>query len=489
MEDLPALVVDQRQNSDRSVLKVNENTNSSPSLQELFQEMIKKSSEGDYIFRGESECYQKISSTLYRQYESEIRTEHFNIEYAQMEMLKDVKRFTAFADETDILTEMQHYGGNTNLIDFTTDYLIALFFACDSSLDENGRLIFLDKSSTTYRIEPPKKNQNNRVISQKSIFVRSPTGLIDYSQVETVLIPSNLKREALEYLKKHHGITTETIYSDIWGYIWNQERHHTAYAAFYIGFTYANEGEYEKAISYYDETICLNPNVTSAYRNRGAAKAKLGFHEEAIDDYTILLGFNPRDADAFYSRGISHSKRNQHEDAIADYSEAIRIDPKHFKAYSNRGIAKALLTQYVKAIPDFNEAIRLSPKDATLFHNRGMAKEGLNQFDDAIVDYDEAIRLNPEYAVAFFQRGYCKGALNRFEESIADIDEAIRLVPEFVLAIYHRGTAAKSIGRLVEAKDNLTHALALAEEKELEELVLLCQGELETLHLSGPESK
>ena len=33
----------------------------------------------------------------------------------------------------EILTELQHYGGKTNLIDFTTDYLIALFFACDGS--------------------------------------------------------------------------------------------------------------------------------------------------------------------------------------------------------------------------------------------------------------------------------------------------------------------------------------------------------------------
>ena len=172
-------------------------------------------------------------------------------------------------------------------------------------------------------------------------------------------------------------------------------------------------------------------------------------------------------------------------------AEAISIEPETLLwPIAIEESRKALLSQYVqKQFLILTRQFKLSPKDATLFHNRGMAKEGLNQFEDAIVDYDEAIRLNPEYAVACFQRGYCKGALNRFEEAIADFDEAIRLVPEFVLAFYHRGTAAKSIGRLVEAKDNLTHALALAEEKELEELVLLCQGELETLHLSGPESK
>ena len=47
-------------------------------------------------------------------------------------------------DETtdfEILTEIQHYGGKTNLIDFTTDYFIALFFACDGHHDKKGRII------------------------------------------------------------------------------------------------------------------------------------------------------------------------------------------------------------------------------------------------------------------------------------------------------------------------------------------------------------
>ena len=468
-------------------MKNNDNTYSS--LQNLLDVIVQKSSEGDYIFRGESRCHPKISSTLYRQYEEEINAESFDIEIAQREMLQDLRRYTDFADETDILTELQHYGGNTNLIDFTADYLIALFFACEGSIGKDGRIILLDKNSGAYQIDSPKKNQNNRVISQKSVFARSQSGFIEDGHVDLVLIPSRLKRDAMEYLKKYHGLTTEVIYNDILGYIRYQKNNHTAYAEFFIGNTCLERGKNLESITHYDKAIGLNPNAISAFENRGYAKAKIGNHEGAIADFNIVQGFSPRNANAYFKRGLSRLKLNQANDAIADFAEAISIEPENSMAYSNRGIAKALLSQYAEAIPDFDEAIKLSPKDATLFHNRGMAKEGLNQFEDAIVDYDEAIRLNPEYAVACFQRGYCKGALNRFEEAIADFDEAIRLVPEFVLAFYHRGTAAKSIGRLVEAKDNLTHALALAEEKELEELVLLCQGELDTLHVIGPESK
>ncbi len=40
-----------------------------------------------------------------------------------------------------MLVEMQHFGGKTNLIDFTTDYRVALFFACDGAHGECGRVV------------------------------------------------------------------------------------------------------------------------------------------------------------------------------------------------------------------------------------------------------------------------------------------------------------------------------------------------------------
>lgn len=35
-------------------------------VMEKIQEIVEKSADGDYIYRGEPECYPKVSSTLYR---------------------------------------------------------------------------------------------------------------------------------------------------------------------------------------------------------------------------------------------------------------------------------------------------------------------------------------------------------------------------------------------------------------------------------------
>ncbi len=124
-------------------------------IREKISKIEKKSTCGNYIYRGEPEKHEedpycgKISSSLWRKitkrlWEEQADIQGIDIEFIQTSMLPVVQNY---ADETDdefgIMAELQHYGGATNLIDFTTDYFNALFFACDGSSDEDGRVILL----------------------------------------------------------------------------------------------------------------------------------------------------------------------------------------------------------------------------------------------------------------------------------------------------------------------------------------------------------
>ena len=141
----------------------------------IIREIAEKSANGNYIYRGEPKYYDKVSSTLYRQYEDDIEAEYFEIEIAQGEMLKEAKDYIHETDEEfEILTQLQHYGGKTNLIDFTTDYLVALFFACDGFFDEPGRVILLrEGAQRENRVEKP-RSVINRVRDQEE-YIRSTT--------------------------------------------------------------------------------------------------------------------------------------------------------------------------------------------------------------------------------------------------------------------------------------------------------------------------
>ena len=271
------------------------------------QEVVIKSANGDYIYRGEPECFEKVSSNLYRQYEKEIETEHFDIEVVQEEILNVVENYVSGIDKGfELMTQLQHYGGKTNLIDFTTDYLRALFFACDGSHHKDGRIILLQKTEEIkekYRVEEP-WNPQNRVIAQKSIFVRPPKGYIEPEQYDKIKIPKYLKIPMLNYLRKYHGISTKTIYNDLHGFITTQKIHQSAYTEFFKGLTYQNRGDSDKAIGRYTETLERNPLQVEAYYNRGLAYYFKKQYDRAIKDFTNAIELKPDYADAYNSRGV-----------------------------------------------------------------------------------------------------------------------------------------------------------------------------------------
>ena len=206
-----------------------ERQDKTPEVRALLQEIEEKSSDDAYIYRGEPEHYEEVSSSLYRQYR-DIDVEHFDIEIVQKEILNKAKEYTQETNEFEILAELQHHGGKTNLIDFTTDYRIALFFACDGFHHKDGRLILQRREAIREQIKRP-QNPVNRVIAQKSVFVQPPKGFVEPDA--EIDIPRDLKQPILDHLRKYHGISTETIYNDLHGFIKNQGIHQSAYTEFY----------------------------------------------------------------------------------------------------------------------------------------------------------------------------------------------------------------------------------------------------------------
>ena len=318
------------------------------------QEIAEKSADGDYIYRGEPEHYEKVSSSLYREHQEKIELDRFDIEIIQNETIEAAKRYTSGTRDFEILTELQHYGGATNLIDFTTDYLIALFFCCDGSdfLDKDGRVILLKKTKEINRHIKLPQNSNNRVIAQKSIFVRSPNGFIKPNHV--INIPKNLKNPMLEHLRKYHGISNETIYNDLHGFIKHQKVDQRAHKELYSGRFYQSKNRSQQAIEHYTEAIELNPQMDLAYYNRGNANSILKNYEEALEDYSKAIQLYPDHSDSFFNRANANADLCRFQEAINDYDEAFRLGSKN--ALFNKGNALVFLGRFDEALRCYIES-------------------------------------------------------------------------------------------------------------------------------------
>jgi len=64
------------------------------------------------------------------------------------------------------------------------------------------------------------------------------------------------------------------------------------------GIEYAKEGDYKKAMMYYNQALEVDPKFRDAYVARGAAYANLGMLEEAIEEFEKALAIDPEDKNA-----------------------------------------------------------------------------------------------------------------------------------------------------------------------------------------------
>ena len=108
---------------------------------------------------GDHTGYALVSSSLHREF-PDIANQHFHLDTVQDEMLEAAKHFVGGCDKEELLSKLQHFGYSTNLIDFTTDFLIALFFACDGHVAHDGRVVLLRRSD--YPTFKPKHPDNPR---------------------------------------------------------------------------------------------------------------------------------------------------------------------------------------------------------------------------------------------------------------------------------------------------------------------------------------
>ncbi len=88
----------------------------------------------------------------------------------------------------------------------------------------------------------------------------------------------------------------------------------------------------------------------------GATPAKPGSASRRAD-YSAAINLNPNLASAYYNRGLARSELGEKEPAIKDYTEAIRLNGKFWQAMNNIGLIRYEMRQSQVAIAQWKGAV------------------------------------------------------------------------------------------------------------------------------------
>ncbi|MBR8833832.1 MAG: tetratricopeptide repeat protein [Stigonema ocellatum SAG 48.90 = DSM 106950] len=183
-------------------------------------------------------------------------------------------------------------------------------------------------------------------------------------------------------------------------------------------------GDYEGAIEDYTQAITINPNYAGAYHKSGHARYQLGDYEGAIEDYTQAIRINPYDAVAYGDRADTRILIGDHQGAIEDYTQAIKINPHNDYVDSKK---PSQIEDKEGTIEGFTQLIKMSPNDVDAYKNRGNARYDQGDYQGAIEDYTQAIKINPNDADAYYNRGNARYSQRDQPGAIEDFQKATDL--------------------------------------------------------------
>ena len=400
-----------------------------------FIEWAAQFSDGQYLFRGVSTESYKIEASTYRRLSETDRNNPSKLLKINKDLIEKARglghdqRDGQQLSDLELLSELQHFGAATCLIDFSRSALVALWFACQqgSQREANGKVFVvrhddmvrlktvnpeLLKEDIDYFIKPDEngryplyqwqpKLQNNRIIAQKSVFVFSGAQI---EEGAVCVIEKNSKQDILIALDKISGITEANIYPDFDGFA-RLHAHDEPYiepdAQDYLrrGIEADQNDNPDDAIAYYTEVIRLDPpdpsTVSVAHYNRGVAYSEKGEVERAIEDYDQTIRLNPNSAGAYNNRGYAYRQKGEVERAIKDYDRAIQIKPDNVLFYNNRGIALLHQQEWEKAKSGLMIARNMGVNIIGLFRNTYSSIADFEQEYGVELPEDIAAMLTP----------------------------------------------------------------------------------------------
>ena len=228
-------------------------------------------------------------------------------------------------------------------------------------------------------------------------------------------------------------------------------------------------GNYQKAITLYNQLLKQNPNHVEALTNRGLVWEKMPAkdraeriknRQHAEEDYLRALDLNPSRAETNNNLGALYMDMGRNGDAIIYFSEAVAVRPNYFQAILNRATAYSKICDYEGALIDFDRAALLRPHDTALLFNRGLMYRNFGKYEAAVNDFSHAIAVMPNNARLYVARARCFMKMGYPADAYDDLTQAISLKPDYALAyyylgdlLYRNGDSDYALGALVKAKE------------------------------------
>jgi tetratricopeptide (TPR) repeat protein len=235
-----------------------------------------------------------------------------------------------------------------------------------------------------------------------------------------------------------------------------------SYEAYDAGISALLDGDYETALSYFDQILESEPKAADVHYFRGEALRLSGKPGSAIGAYDSAVNSNADYTPAYIGRARAFLARDQDENALVDYESALRREPLLTEIHIDLGKYYSSRKLWLKLESTMQESIELGVTTPRIYIFLSEAQLNLGNYKGALENALTGSAEDPSLLEGYLAvgRAYVSWGVNSFDTSYF----AASLWPLQTYTTYqsedHRGWAAYA--RAQAGLGNLEGALEAA---------------------------
>jgi tetratricopeptide (TPR) repeat protein len=155
------------------------------------------------------------------------------------------------------------------------------------------------------------------------------------------------------------------------------------------------------------DVIEKNPSAAMGWNNRGMVYYERGDYDKALSDFNESIKVQPRHPDAYNNRSVIFFKQKKYPYALRENQKVLEIDSMHREGYSNRASFFYAMQNYDSAEYYYLKASTHFPNNAASYFYTGVSRFNKKEYRKALDPLYKAISIIPDYADAYVFLGLC----------------------------------------------------------------------------------
>ncbi|CAF1549960.1 unnamed protein product [Adineta steineri] len=192
-----------------------------------------------------------------------------------------------------------------------------------------------------------------------------------------------------------------------------------------LGCVKNSQGDYEKAIWYYEQGLEIDqktlpsnhPSLATSYNNIGNVYSNIGEYSKALTSYEKALEIEQKTlpsnhlslATSYSNIGIVYDNMGEYSKALSYYEQGLEIEQKTLPSnhpslatsYNNIGLVYNNMREYSKALSFYEKAVQIQQKTlpsnhpslATSYNNIGLVYNNMGEYSKALSSHGRALEI------------------------------------------------------------------------------------------------